>query len=499
MATALATRELVRRLAPPRIDDLWVPSSSWPEATDPALTHFVAEQLFEWADDDENSTRVGDLLENEQRLHKLVVEVADVAFQLGLNAQQLAVPGTLVASCPGCNTPYDSGGCVHDTPGNERALINTRRALGPQNDVIVSQNLHKACTLFALTAHLLSKRKSHKLASLMTPEPSPPMNYGCFASSLAMSGERGFCCVLQLFGLLDNASTAFPKAAMYAAACLSLAVSRRPSQAFALLDPEAMAPAVVKYLNHPFHLVHDSQCIVEQSYGLAAFINVLPLLYCFGDWQNIHQPMLQSSLVGALTTTALNILHSIHQGNEANDVRTDSKFNLDDLPELNAAIIFIDPCIKSNVLREHPMSWAVVAALEVLAKWASRGIPVLTQTVGTRDTGDELISDVLVEFRPQLESICSKVRQLGIQLMSDLIEGTASSSSSFDSTTATAKEYLLSNRMSKLAHHCAYCGKGDSSVSMCTGGCLGLARYCSKDHQKKHWSCHKQFCNIQSR
>ena len=74
----------------------------------------------------------------------------------------------------------------------------------------------------------------------MTPEPPGKVSAVIFITSLANSGTRGFCCVLQLFALLDNASVAFPKAATYAAACLSLAVSRRPAQAFALLDSDAM-------------------------------------------------------------------------------------------------------------------------------------------------------------------------------------------------------------------------------------------------------------------
>lgn len=308
---------------------------------------------------------------------------------------------------------------------------------------------------------------------------------------------------------------------MYAAGCLSLAVSRRPSQAFALLDPETMVRSIYRFLGHAFNLIDNCDGAVDEPYGVFAFVNVLPLLYCFGDWKDIHKSLVaeQSNLVASLATMAFTLLRNLHEAKEdeaLQDCDVDGPFDTETFPELYPAIIFIDPRIKSDVLREHPMSWAVVTALEVLVKWASRGVPILTERIPTMDAGSEPISDLFTECNPQLEplcdeansipisylfavcqrpleSLCDEARPIGIQLMKNLLEG----NHKLKDYEAFPHEFLLSKRIEKLAKWCAYCGQ-EGKVELCLGGCMGLARYCSKEHQKKHWRRHKEFCKHQT-
>lgn len=185
---------VLKRHAPDRIDDLWSPV--WTATGDQdfqlqdemarGMTHVFVERLFDWADDD----MIDELLEDETRLESLVVELADAALQLGLNAQQLNPPGTLVSgSCLACNSSTDNE--TIDPHYDFRVRIDLS-SVCPKNEAIVSYNLHRSVVLLTLAAHLLSKRKSYKLAALMTPEPPPGVTYPEFVPLLASSGKGGF-------------------------------------------------------------------------------------------------------------------------------------------------------------------------------------------------------------------------------------------------------------------------------------------------------------------
>ena len=521
-------QEKVKSLAPAKIDDLWARQEEESSTGDPqeivcsrpvdpeSLTHIAAERLFDWCSDEQVSA----LLEDEKRLQSLVTELADAAFHLGFNAQNLqrlfrqhrqkpnAKLPVLIVPCSGCNTPYDNGGCCRsssDAPKHERADLET--AFGKPSAAIVSHNLHRCVKLCALTANLLSKRHSYLLAKYMTPEPPVGMAASDFINQLAQSGKRGFVCVLQLFALLDNASHCFPKAAMYAGACLSLTVSRRPAQAFQLLDPDAMARVMVPYLKAVIKLVWNSECIFEEAYGVVAFINILPILYCFGDWKQIHRPMQKYKLVESITIATCHILNSVWNGVDDDRIDVPLTYLLGNMPALQSAVVFIDPRIKSKVLKKNPMSWCVVASLEVLTKWASRGIPVGTECVPTVDTGSEVISDFLQETVQWIEEgICEELRPLALRMMQDIIACRQSTTKSsrdgnvnnnddiLNEKEEEEEEMLLSKRMAKLAKRCAWCGKTSGPISKCSGGCLGMAQYCCKQHQRKHWKQHKEFC-----
>eukprot|EP00121_Abeoforma_whisleri_P002980 Awhi_evm1s2675 len=39
-------------------------------------------------------------------------------------------------------------------------------------------------------------------------------------------------------------------------------------------------------------------------------------------------------------------------------------------------------------------------------------------------------------------------------------------------------------------------GNSGNSLAVCSGGCRGLARYCSSEHQRKHWDSHKIICKF---
>ena len=481
---AAELRALVRGQAPPEIDELWAEESVITSQT-AVISHMLAQQLWDWNDANE---KVNALLRDKVRLAVLVTQVAEATQQLGMLGQQLQsqIPtATWVAPCLGCNTPNDSGGCTHDNrPFQVRIPLD---GAAPWHR-IVRGHLHRATKLLALTANLLSREDCDDLVQLISPQPPPGVTAMNFTLSEANSGKKGYLCIVQLFALLDNASTAFPKAVHYAAACFSLAVCHRPVRAFAQIDASALCEALYRYLEHIFDLIHKSSCLVEENYGLSAFINILPLLYWMADWKQVRRPMVTHLLPTSVSSILLNLVHSQNVG--ADDDRIDAPYDLEHLPELSAAIVFIEPLMQSNVLREHPMSWAIAATFEVLAKWVSCGIPVGTETIPTTDAGPEPIADCIQEYIPRLHTLAPDARRIAVPLATALASG--------DTTSPPSEELcFLRKPLARLARRCAFCGTTQGNLNRCGEACGGLALYCSKAHQKQLWAQHKEFCKLQ--
>jgi hypothetical protein len=515
---AATLKNIVQYLAPPEIDFMWAIEE---EELIGNNLHILAENLFDWpnmAEDD----KVGALLRDSDRLSKLVVEVADATLRLGMLSRQLhsQMPNTIfVVPCEGCNTPYDAGGCSHESnrPKPQRLQLDGSLALHNQTQ----HALHRATTLLALTANLLSREDSDLLVQLLIPEPPQGMSSADFVVAEIQSGKRGFVCILHLFALIDNASTAFPKAVHYAAACLSLAVCRRPARAFQLMDEDALCGALNNYFEHLLDLLEDSQCIVEETYGIAAFINILPLLYWMGDWKKVQAPISNHHLTESIATILMNLVNSQNNGATNEDDRIDVHWDLENMPELSSAIVFLEPLLlpnsratASSVLREHPMSWTIAATFELLDKWALCGIPVGTTWLHDKvDHGDRHLATCLQNYIPRLETLAPRARKIAIPLATALATQTTTTTTPLATLQHESSSSFLKNPLIRLASRCEFCGTTEaaggggggggaansSTISACAGGCRGLAQYCCKKHQKQHWPQHKIWCKMQQR
>lgn len=240
--------------------------------------------------------------------------------------------------------------------------------------------LHRAVKLLGLLCNLLANPESNMLTRLIVKE--PPAGVHPMEFLMQNSQDLTFQPFLLLIGVLDNCAAPFPKSAHLAAPALSLLVSRRPAVALSMLDPNTLSSAIYKYIGESiFGLVNNSECLVEQHFGVVALLNLLPLLYFLGDWKEAHEALPRYRLPCSLATTFINILHAA-----ADDDAWDSPPDLNLLPELGGAHVWVRSLFQSNemagtVLRERPMSFAVAASIEVLGRWVTRQVPVSVDSI----------------------------------------------------------------------------------------------------------------------
>ena len=499
---AAALKNLVQRRAPSKIDDLWAKEEEGViDPYDGGVEHIFAESLFDWPDAEE---KVEALLRDCDRLSKLVAEVADAALRLGILSQQLQpqMPNTIImVPCLGCNTPYDAGGCPHESDRRMPQRFQLDGSLAWHNQT--QHALHRATTLLALTANLLSGEDSDLLVQLLSPQPPRGMSATDFVVAEAQSGKRGFVCILQLFALIDNTSTAFPKAAHFAAACLSLVVCRRPVRAFQLMDKDALCGALHNYLEQNLlDLLKGSQYVEIEMYAISAFINMLPLLYWMGDWKHVLAPISDHNLPASIATILLNLV--LDSDDAHRRCILDAPWDLQAGPAVRS--VFIEPLIfphsrgtASNVLRDHPLSWTIAATFELLGKWAACGIPVGTARLDSK-VGRGPFSTCLKKYIARLDTLAPQARQIAIPLATALATQTRPLPTS---TTLQQESSFLKSPLIRLAIRCEFCGTteaaADSTIRMCGGGCRGLAQYCCEKHQKEHWPLHKVWCKMQQR
>jgi len=483
---------ILPRVAPSEIDSLWAPEVA--RAIERSnFQHALSENLTAWA----SNAAIDELLQSRTRCLALVQELATAAVRLGLAGQQLTsqTGNTIyVAKCMGCNTCWDSGGCEHGDSSPKRNLC--IHGLPWEADVIL--NLHQTVKLLGILCNLLANPESNMLTQLIIREAPPGVSPPAFFlqnSSDVMGHPLGL-----LVGLLDNCASPFPKAAHLGAAALSLLVSRRPSVALSSLDPGPLTSSIFQYMwESIFHLINNSECRVEEYFGVVSFINLLPLLYFFGDWKEAHTVLPQHQLPSCITSIAINILHSA-----ASDDAWDSPPDVDKFPELGNAKVWVRPLFESNemaatVLRERPMSFVVAASIEVLGRWASKRVPVGVDTIPVSRGPPATVASSLQEYQPQLEVLMERtpaIAPLIRPIVNDIVEGNRP-------RLPVPGTSLLHESLLRASMRCAWsscnrtsCDDGESLLR-CAGGCGGLARYCSKEHQTKHWAQHKHFCKRQ--
>jgi hypothetical protein len=259
---------LCRGSRPTRIDELWERQqlSSHSNNTAMCTEHLLADHLDLWA----SSNEISDLLLDNDRLQNLVNQLYESSVFIGQFCQ--ARPSSesplvlVVASCDQCNTPYDLGSCQHPNSPPRTTLIE------PQ----VSVHVHLTVITLSIIANLLTKSNADKLVLLLTRErPGSVITQTQLMEWLqeGLVSKKPYV-LPALVGLIDNCSNAFPKAGQLAAGVVSLIICRRPAVALAMLDADMFITSATQYLEKVFMLVHNSECAVEQYFGITAFLNI---------------------------------------------------------------------------------------------------------------------------------------------------------------------------------------------------------------------------------
>lgn len=139
--------------------------------------------------------------------------------------------------------------------------------------------------------------------------------------------------------------------------------------------------------------------------------------------------------------------------------------------------------------------------MKVLGRWAHQGINFSKQMVPTC-TEPVSIADMIQEYMPQIEQLCVREPRLAAMFL-PTAKALASGKRAHRPTDADS---LLRGPMLRCSQRCALpschrataIGAGadgeERPLKLCTGGCNGLARYCSVDHQREHWPKHKELC-----
>jgi hypothetical protein len=500
---------LCRDCRPTRIDELWerqqLDGSSRSNNTAMSTEHMLADHLDLWASSDE----VTELLLDNDRLQTLVFQLYESAVLIGQFCEANKFTGNplvlVVSACHQCNTPYDVGGCAHPN--------SPPRA--PMMDPQISVHVHLTVVILSIIANLLTKQNADQLVLLLASEkPAHVKSQAQIAEWLVQCHETKQPSVLPvLVGLIDNCSNAFPKAGQLAAGVMSLIICRRPSVALATLDPDQFVSSAAQYLEKVFMLVHNSECAVEQYFGITAFLNILPALYHLGNWTAQHG-RLQRGLVAQLTTIVINICHTavgaLPVDGKEQDAFADRAPNLEVFPELLPAKILMEPLLyrdgdetttdkkwRARVFKQRPMSFAVAGGLEILAWWATHGVDLSKGLIPTNDAHPISAPEALEEYQERIGRLSKRTPRLAFidKIVQDIVQRRKPPH-------PTRKDSLLYGPLIYATRRCglASCRKLEAvlggELMRCSGGCGGLEHYCCKEHQKEHWDLHKRFCRM---
>jgi len=409
--------------------------------------------------------------------------------------------------CAGCNTPYDAGGCRHANSPHR----------SPMMDPEVNELVHTALLMLSAMNYLLVQdhlKSTNRLALSLV------ANTGPFSHDPLQNRGREVPPVSLVLGLMDNCSHAFPKIAQNAAGMLSLLICTNPFATMSCLDGKAFVESVFNYLAGVFGLVHNSECLVEEYYGVVAFLNILPACYHFGMWNEAKSSPQFNIFVASFTSLILNITHGAtsrvensENADEAGvDAITDPPKDLETLPELLSAKVFWESLLlakdessdqslprdwRVQLLHQRPRTFAVMASLEVLGWWSAKGIDLSRAEIPVNSGPSGEIKDHLEEYLPRIRLLVRGSPQE--QVLSKYIERILTA--------------ILNKRKPKVprpnlsllygpffcdSRRCGLCHKTQEEAGAvlfsCGGGCCGLEQYCCKKHQREDWKKHKIWC-----
>ena len=205
----------------------------------------------------------------------------------------------------------------------------------------------------------------------------------------------------------------------------------------------------------------------------------------------------------------MNLIHGLtDEGDDVADVPLEDL--LEEWPELHGARSRLAGCFgHSELLRTRPGCFTVGCLVEVLGRWACRGVavgaakapaqppPELEATLPPRQRREytETMQTMFAEYEPRMEALVRRAPALAVvrPIYAAIAHGARPQ-------LPPVADSLLRGPLH--AHmRCALPGCGRSTdaetgkaLKLCSGGCGGLARYCSAAHARQHWPQHKHFC-----
>ena len=477
-------KKLLLASRPTRIQDLWSPFRSLGGAR--ASDHSLAHDLFIWA----KNSEIEELLSNEQELKKITFSLIHNLAALGQMAQENNLQQresiVLVPPCSGCSDPCDASFATCDKSRQRQRIPH-------------DHTLHTAILQCTVLSQLLTHEKSDLLCTVVSREfPSnvkSVVDKSLYIQSKMMDGDpQGF--LPCLVGNFDNL-TCFPKLCHISGGLMSLIVARRPAASFDILGESLFCSSVAKYMRSCFPLVCNNKCIVDEYFGIAALLNLLPLIYLMGSWKSLQKTTEFADVSRFLITVIENVCFQITEpsGNSKFDKRPD----LEELPETRSAQIVIEPLERrtwrKDLLSKHPHSFLVIASIEVLGWFSHNGVD-LNNIRLNMDTGEKPdVPKALREFKDRYYEVIRRVEEYEYikPVLDALIDRKRAPS-------PDPKLSLLNGPLLDSCKRCALhsCRKNKKDIgrplSKCAGNCAGLVYYCCKEHQKEHWKYHKNFC-----
>ena len=464
-------KKIFPMIRPGSISGLWeddsIPNSS--------LIHGLSQHLHLWASKEE----ILNLLNDTSQLNSIYSTMNKCGVQLGLQGIQeitdldiIPSDHVRVASCGGCNQPCDNGrtSCA--------SYVTVKDFF--QNDF-----LHKMILVMTVVCQLLAYPEADAFVLIL----SKPFDFtaGQFDSGLTGS----------LVGIFDNCAN-YPKLNHVTAAILSLICARRPSVTLGGLNEDLVVPSLLKYLRSTLNLVHNNDCLVDEYFGVCAFLNIVPLLYHFGSWEVSHHDSSFRDIAASICMFAMNICHWITPPNGKDT--SDSRPSLVELPETVGARIFIERMItaedeedsthgkwRKELLELYPKTFAVIAALEVLQWYSFNGVdlriplPLTGRPIDIAGAIEDYEANFkhLIKRHPSLDYVEPVVTALILRKKMPRPSQARS---------------LLHGPLNNARRRCGLPSCRKREVFLRCSGCNRLEFYCCRDHQTQHWKEHKPYC-----
>jgi hypothetical protein len=398
-------------IRPGSISGLWEDDA----ITHSSLIHGLSQHLHLWASKEE----ILNLLNDTSQLNYIYSTICRCGIELGLQEKEYSpdhdrIPSNhiRVASCGGCNQPCDNGG----TSCASHVFV---------KECFQNDSLHKMMLVMTVVCQLLAYPEADAFVLILTTPFDVIAAVDAIASFLTkpfdltverMSPNFDTGLTTALVGVFDNCAN-YPKLNHVTAALLSLICARRPSATLGDLSENLVVPSVLKYLRSTMNLVQNNDCVVDEYFGVCAFLNIVPLLYHFGSWEVSHHDSSFSDVAAGICMVGTNICHWITPPN--GEDTSDSRPSLVKLPETDGARIFIERMItdeddedstqgkwRKELLELYPKAFAVIAALEILQWYSFNGvdlrIPILVSCERTIDIAGA-VEDYEANFKHLIE------------------------------------------------------------------------------------------------